>query len=190
MNNKITLMDRIRFTKNGFKEAWYEGLVEATYKALNFASNPVKRRASIAGIGTLALGLGATTAAAAGDGSGTANCPAKNTATGNLVGLFKNIGLLLYIIGGVFCLVCFAGAAIMFMASGNNSGRADKAMRWAKNTVIGIAILAGGLFFRSIIVNFVSSSGQVVNGNGTDTSGAANNLLCDNINSGNVGAGG
>ena len=31
----------------------------------------------------------------------------------------------------------------MFMASGNNASRADKAMKWAKNTVIGIAILAG-----------------------------------------------
>lgn len=180
----MTFIDRLRFTKNCFKQAWYEGLVEATYKALNFASNPVKRRWSVAGMTAMALGVSAGTAAAA---TGQAASCTRNNATSNLVNLFKNIGLLLYIIGGVACLVCFAAAAILMMFSGNNAGRADKAMAWAKHIVIGIVILAGGLFFRSIIVHFVASSGQVVSGDSGDPNSAANNLLCDNINNAPVG---
>jgi len=171
----MTFTDRIRFTVNGFKQAWYEGLVEATMKAMHFAENPAKRRASIIGVTGLLFGARALPAGAANP------CPS-NAAQSNLVSLFKRIGLLLYVIGGVFCLVCFAGAAIMFMASGNNASRADKAMKWAKNTVIGIAILAGGLFMRSIIVHFVAGSGQMVSGDSGSTGSAANNLTCDNLN--------
>lgn len=162
-----TINARLAFTAAGFRQAWYEGLAEASMKAADLGtkigSSKKGRFGAVAAIVAL-LGLNTQDAYAAGSCEGTG-------ATSSIVKLFQNIGVLLYIIGGVFSLVCFAGAAIMFMSSGNNSARADKAMKWAKNTVIGLAFLAGGFFFRSIIVNFVDASGSVASS--TDQQGDA-----------------
>jgi hypothetical protein len=172
----MTFIDRIRFTRDCFRQAWYEGLVEATLKALNLADDPAKRRLSVAGIAGLAFSVRALPADASNP------CPAKNTAQSNLVGFFKNVGLLLYIIGGVLCLVCFAWAAILFMGSAGNGRRADKGMRMAKNTCWGLVFLAGGFFIRSIEAHYFSSVGQVVSGDSGSTGGTANSMLCDNLN--------
>ena len=159
-----TISTRLAFTAAGFRQAWYEGLAEAYMKAAGLGTKigSTKRgRFSVAAALLGVLGLTAQGAYAAAPATG--NCTGSG-ATSSIVKLFQNIGVLLYIIGGVFSLVCFAGAALMFMSSGNNPGRADKAMKWAKNTVIGLAFLAGGFFFHSIVVNFVGASGTVVSG--------------------------
>lgn len=161
-----TINARLAFTAAGFRQAWYEGLAEASMKAADLGtkiSSTKKGRFGVVAAVVALLGLNTQDAYAA-------NCEGTG-ATSSIVKLFQNIGVLLYIIGGVFSLVCFAGAAIMFMSSGNNPGRADKAMKWAKNTVIGLAFLAGGFFFRSIIVNFVDASGSVASS--TDQQGDA-----------------
>jgi hypothetical protein len=170
-----TVINRLRFTAACFKQAWFEGLAEATTKAMDLGTTIAttkKGRFSTVGIAGAAIGLRSSSAYAA---AGT-NC-GKQDATSSIVKLFQNIGVLLYVIGGVFSLICFAGAALMFMASGNNPGRADKGMKWAKHTVIGLAFLAGGFFFRSVVVDFVGSSAQVAGG-GTPQQGA-NGLLSD-----------
>jgi len=172
----VSIGDRLHFTAAGFRQAWYEGLAEATTKAMDLGTkigSTRKGRFSSAGLVAAAVGINAGAAhAAAGD------CKGSGSATSSIVHLFKNIGVLLYVIGGVFSLVCFAGAALMFMSSGNNSDRADKAMKWAKNTVIGLVFLAGGFFFRSVVVDFVASSGSVVSGRG-DTGQGAQSTLTD-----------
>ncbi|MBA3734372.1 MAG: hypothetical protein H0W90_04100 [Actinobacteria bacterium] len=116
------------------------------------------RALTIAVIGST-VSLRATNAVAAGSVS---DC--KQGATGGIVSLFQNIGILLYVIGGVVALVAFAGAAVMFMFSGGNEGRAEKGMRWAKNTVWGLVLLAGGFFIRSVVVDFAANSHTVVAG--------------------------
>jgi hypothetical protein len=131
-----------------------------------------KRRFASAGIIASAVALTPATALATAPVTGDCN----KGATGGIVTLFQNIGTLLYVIGGVFALVCFAGAALMFMLPGGKKDRAEKGMKWAKNTVIGLALLAGGFFFRSIVVSFVSDSATVVGG-GNATGTGSNSLL-------------
>jgi hypothetical protein len=175
-----TLTNRIKFTAASFRQMWWEGTAEATIKMQDVVeralSTPRRRKfAAVALIGGTALrgqtANAAGPAPAPGANPGGASTPAANCgtgATGSIVKLFQNIGMLLYVVGGIFALVCFAGAALMFMASGNNSGRADKAMKWGRNVVIGLTFLAGGYVFRNIVVDFVGNSGAAVD----PTSGA------------------
>ena len=172
----MTFIDRLRFTRDCFKQAWYEGLVEVTMKAMHFAESPAKRRLSIAGVAGIAFGTRALPAGAANP------CPS-SPAQNNLVNLFKRVGLLLYVVGGIFCLVCFAWAAILFMTSAQKADRASRGMTAAKNTFIGLFILAAGFFMRSMSVHFVASEGSLVSGDSGSPTDSANSLLCNDLNS-------
>lgn len=171
----LTFASRISFTRSCFRQAWQEGLAEATGMAMQVGSSVGSRRARLSLVGLVAgtVALTPATALATTPAGGAQGC--SEGATGSIVKLFERIGTLLYIIGGVFALVCFAGAALLFMTSGNKPERAEQGMKWAKNTVIGLALLAGGYFFRGIVVNFVGSSAEVVGGGETGT--GANALL-------------
>jgi hypothetical protein len=169
----VPIFGRLRVAVAWLRQAWLETRVETTLTAielgLKLGANRKSRLLTTGAIG-LALGLrggvaqaGTTTGDACGGTSG--------GATSSITRLFQNIGVLLYIIGGIFSLVCFAGAALMMMGIvfpssrsgklGDPHSQHDRAMRWAKHTLWGLALLAGGFFLRSIAVHSMLDSNQV-----------------------------
>jgi hypothetical protein len=166
---------RLRSAVAWLRQAWLEALAEATLSAIELGLKlgaSRKSRLLTTSLAGLSIGLRAQ-AAQANTPAGNA-CGASGSATSSIAKVFQNVGSLLYIIGGIFSLVCFAGAALMLMGidlaifhrrSGGSirhdpESRHKRAMGWAKNTLWGLALLAGGFFLRSIVVHFTLESDQ------------------------------
>jgi hypothetical protein len=75
-----------------------------------------------------------------------------------LVHLFESVGTILIALGGVMSLVSIGVAGLMIMSSSGNVARAAKGVQLAKNSVIGLGVLAGGFFIRSILVRFITQA--------------------------------
>jgi hypothetical protein len=176
----MTTIDRLHFTRACLREAWVESLVSATSGAqelgARLASSRKAKLLATSGIAG-ALALHTQAAHAQRNAADPNSCP--SGAEGKIVQLFQRIGWLLYAIAAIFALVGLAGAALMFMASGNNQRRADMGMKWAKNIMIGLAILAGGYFFRNIAVEFVSNASASAAGQPGQADQGAIGLLDD-----------
>lgn len=166
-------LNRLRTTRSQIGDAATSGLTTVTTSAL--VSGP-SQRVRVAMIGLLAamaaLGIADTALAQA-------NCsPTDGDATGKIVQLISRAGTLLIAIGGIGALLMFAIGAIFIMFGGNES-RTSKGMKMVKNTVIGLAVLAGGFFLRNVVTSFVDSANSNVLGAQESQTGAAGLTNCD-----------
>jgi hypothetical protein len=173
-----TVSARLRSLSRFVRQAWLVALAEATAAAMDFGiwlGASRHRRSAVLLLVVLSGSLRPAQATAAGGST----CPDKG-ATGTLVTFFKNVGFLLYVIGGILFLVSLAWYALLFMYFPIVDRRGGKRQhglpKKATKPFIGLALLAGGYFLRSIVVDLAASSGQVVAGRGDSGAGAQSTL--------------
>jgi hypothetical protein len=172
----MTLRENLSFTRSCIGEALFAGTVELHAKASRVLTPPAEqsriskaKRPVAVSLGLLALPLTSVALAAA---PIVANvCGQTNSGgTNGIVDLFKTVGTIIIAIGGAAFLVTLGIGALMIMASGGNSQRADKGMGWIKNSIIGVGLLAFGVFIRSIVVHIVSNMTTAVSSGGNGIS--------------------
>lgn len=170
----MTLINRIKFTRDALQVALYQGVFELPQN-LKAAVVPAKGSSLKSKIARFtAVGFSAAPLALMGSAQAyAASCGQTTTNANGVITLLQNVGMLMIVLGGVGALITFGAGALMIMWSGGNHGRAQKGMTMVKNTIVGLAVLAGGLFLRTVITQFVSGSTAAVAGSPTDASGVA-----------------
>lgn len=173
----MTLLNRIKFTRDALSVALYQGVFELpqNLKAMVVPAKGASLKSKL--VRFAAVGAAATPLALMGGAQAyAASCANTTTNANGVITLLQNVGMLMIVLGGVGALITFGAGALMIMWSGGNHGRAQKGMTMVKNTIIGLAVLAGGLFLRTVITQFVNGSTAAVAGNPNDASDVASCL--------------
>lgn len=87
-------------------------------------------------------------------------------ATTKLTTLIASAAKFMMAIGGALALLCFVVGGVLIMIGGT-SERVAKGKKLITNTVIGLAIMAGGFFIKEVLLSFVG--GATSNNSGGDT---------------------
>lgn len=94
-------------------------------------------------------------------------------ATGKLTGLISAAAKFMMAIGGALALLTFVIGGILIMVGGT-SERVAKGKKLVTNTIIGLAIMAGGFFLKVVILSFVSGGTGGSNGSACIKNGDGN----------------
>lgn len=171
----MTLRENLSFTRRCIADAMFAGTVELHAKVARVLTPPAEKSLiwKAKRLGAVSLGLFALplTASAVALADACSSGGSTDSGTSGLVSLFQTIGTIIIAIGGAAFLVTLGVGALMIMAAGGNSQRADKGMAWIKNSVIGVGLLAFGIFIRSIVVHVVANMTDAVHSNQSSING-------------------
>jgi len=162
----MKMRDKIKLIGTTTREGVYEThfmVANAAVKAAT-ASSRKKQVGSLAFAATL-YAMYAGTAVAGGNGA------CGGSATTSLTGFISSAATFMMAIGGVAALLMFAIGGFLIIVGGSES-RVRRGMSMLKNAVIGLVVLASGVFIKTVVLNFV--------GGATSNNGAASGCVGQN----------
>jgi hypothetical protein len=171
----MTLRQNLSFTRKCIGEAVQSGVVEIHAKATSALTPPAERARAWKTKRLAAVTMALVSLPLLSAGMALADACGQTNAGGTdaIVSLFKTVGTIIIAIGGAAFLVTLGIGALMIMGSGGNTQRADKGMKWIKNSIIGVGLLAFGIFIRSIVVHVVANMTSAVSTSNPDSAAPA-----------------